>query len=256
MAGQFDGKVSLITGGTSGIGRSTAIAFAKEGAKVVLTGRREQQGKAVVEEIKELGGEAIFFRADVSLEEDVKATILKTISTYGKLDCAFNNAGIDLPPIPLHEQSVENFDKQMAINVRGVFLSMKYEIIEMLRQGGGVIVNNSSVGGLVGRSGISIYTASKHAVMGLTKSAALDYAQQGIRINAINPGIIATDIISRYAESLGDATTASEQLANSVPMGRMGNSEEIAGAVLFLCSEAAAYITGQSLVVDGGILAN
>ena len=175
---------------------------------------------------------------------------------YGQLDYAFNNAGIDPPKTPLHEQPVEKFEQLMAINVRGVFLSMKYEVIEMLKHGGGAIVNNSSIGGLIAYPGLSPYHASKHAVMGLTKSAALDYAKQGIRINAVNPGIIATAMIDRLASNLGeDADAAAQQLANSVPMGRMGSPEEIASVVLFLCSDAAAYITGQSLVVDGGLLA-
>lgn len=256
MAGQFDGKVALVTGGTSGIGRATAIAFAKESAKVVLTGRREEEGQSVVDAIKQIAGEATFLRADVSQEEDIKVTIEKTIEAYERLDYAFNNAGIDPPRAPLHEQSIEKFEQLMAINVNGVFLSMKYEIAQMLKQGGGAIVNNSSIGGLIAYPGLSPYHASKHAVMGLTKSAALDYAKQGIRVNAVNPGIIATAMIDRLAaNSGGDADAAAQQLANSVPMGRMGSPEEIASAVLFLCSEAAAYITGQSLVVDGGLLA-
>ncbi|MEH2240570.1 SDR family oxidoreductase [Nostoc sp.] len=256
MAGKFDGKVSLVTGGTSGIGRATAIAFANEGAKVVFTGRREEEGQKVVEVIKQTGGEATFWRADVSQEEDIKVTIEKTIETYGRLDYAFNNAGIESPVTPLHEQSLDKFDELMAINVRGVFLSMKYEIIQMLQQGSGVIVNTSSIAGLIAFPGIAPYHASKHAVMGLTKSAALDYAKQGIRINAVNPGFITTAMVERFAANLGeDADAGTQQLINSVPMGRMGSSEEIASTVLFLCSDAAAYITGQSLVVDGGLLA-
>ncbi|MEH2374172.1 SDR family oxidoreductase [Nostoc sp.] len=256
MAGKFDGKVSLVTGGTSGIGRATAIAFANEGAKVVFTGRREEEGQKVVEVIKQTGGEATFLRADVSQEEDIKVTIEKTIETYGRLDYAFNNAGIESPVTPLHEQSLDKFDELMAINVRGVFLSMKYEIIQMLQQGSGVIVNTSSIAGLIAFPGVAPYHASKHAVMGLTKSAALDYAKQGIRINAVNPGFITTGMVERFAANLGeDADAATQQLINSVPMGRMGSSEEIASTVLFLCSDAAAYITGQSLVVDGGLLA-
>lgn len=256
MAGKFDGKVSLITGGTSGIGRATAIAFANESAKVVLTGRREEEGQNVVDSIKQTGGEATFFRADASQEKDIKVTIEKTIETYGRLDYAFNNAGIESSPTPLHEQPLDKFDQLMAINVRGVFLLMKYEIVQMLQQGGGVIVNNSSAAGLIGYPGIAPYSASKHAVMGLTKSAALDYAKHGIRINAVNPGFIYTGMTERFAANSGaDADAITQQLANSVPMGRMGSSEEIASTVLFLCSEAAAYITGQSLVVDGGMLA-
>jgi len=256
MAGKFDGKVSLVTGGTSGIGRATAIAFANEGAKVVLTGRREEEGQKVVDVIKQTGGEATFLRADVLQEEDIKVTIEKTIETYGRLDYAFNNAGIESSVTPLHEQSLDKFDQLMAINVRGVFLSMKYEIIQMLQQGSGVIVNTSSIAGLIAFPGLAPYHASKHAVMGLTKSAALDYAKQGIRINAVNPGFITTAMIERFAANLGeDADAAKQQLINSVPMGRMGSSEEIASTVLFLCSDAAAYITGQSLVVDGGLLA-
>ncbi|MEH1932052.1 MAG: SDR family oxidoreductase [Nostoc sp.] len=256
MAGKFDGKVSLVTGGTSGIGRATAIAFANESAKVVLTGRREEEGQKVVDVIKQTGGEATFLRADVSQEEDIKGTIQKTIETYGRLDYAFNNAGIESSVTPLHEQSLDKFDQLMAINVRGVFLSMKYEIIQMLQQGSGVIVNTSSIAGLIAFPGLAPYHASKHAVMGLTKSAALDYAKQGIRINAVNPGFITTAMVERFAANLGeDADAATQQLINSVPMGRMGSSEEIASTVLFLCSDAAAYITGQSLVVDGGLLA-
>ena len=199
-----------------------------------------------------MGAECLFVRSDVSSEEDVKALVMHTVETYGKLDCAFNNAGIDPPTKPLHEQSVEDFDKIMAINVRGLFLCMKYEIQQMLAHGG-VIVNNSSMGGLIGFPGVSPYIASKHAVMGLTRSAALDYAKLGIRINAVNPGIISTDMIDRLVADRG--STASD-LASTVPMGRMGQPEEVAGMVVFLCSDASSYITGQSFVVDGGFTAH
>jgi NAD(P)-dependent dehydrogenase (short-subunit alcohol dehydrogenase family) len=192
-------------------------------------------------------------RSDVSNEAEVQALVEKAIATYGRLDCAFNNAGIDPPLKPLHEQSIEDFDKLMSINVRGLFLCMKYEIQQMLNQGSGVIVNTSSIGGLIGFSRVSPYIASKHAVMGLTKSAALDYAKQGIRINAINPGFIATEMIDRTIDQI-DGTAG--DLASTVPMGRIAQAAEIAQAVVFLCSDAASYITGQPLVVDGGFTAN
>lgn len=195
----------------------------------------------------------MFVQSDVSSEEDVKALVQKTIETYGRLDCAFNNAGIEPPSKPLHEQSIEDFDKLMAINVRGLFLCMKYEIEQMLSQGSGVIVNNSSMGGLIGFPGVSPYIASKHAVMGLTRSAALDYAKQGIRINAVNPGLIATEMIDRLVDQGG---STADSFASTVPMGRMGQATEIAQAVVFLCSDAASYITGQPLVIDGGFTAN
>lgn len=255
MATNLDGKVAIVTGGSSGIGRATAIAFAKQGAKLVVAARRTEEGEETVRLAKQAGGEALFFQTDVSKAAEIEALVNKTVEIYGRLDYAFNNAGIEGENLPLHEQSVEQFDQLMAINLRGLFLCMKYEIIQMLRQGGGAIVNNSSMGGLIALSGISPYIASKHAVMGLTKSAALDYAKLGIRINAVNPGFIATDMIVRFTESTGDAHKATEQLTNMVPMGRMGSSEEIASTVLFLCSEAASYITGQSLVVDGGYIA-
>ena len=177
--------------------------------------------------------------------------VKKTVETYGKLDCAFNNAGIDPPTKPLHEQSVEDFDKIMAINVRGLFLCMKYEIQQMLAHGG-VIVNNSSMVGSIAFPGLSPYIASKHAVMGLTRGAALDYAKLGIRINAVNPGIITTDMIDRLVTNIGSTES---DLASTVPMGRMGQPEEIAGMVVFLCSDASSYITGQSFFVDGGFTA-
>ncbi|MEH2390799.1 MAG: SDR family oxidoreductase [Nostoc sp.] len=255
MRGEFDGKVAIVTGGSSGIGKATAIAFGKAGAKVVVAARRDSEGEETVNLIKQAGSEALFVKTDVAQVSEVEALVSKTVETYGRLDFAFNNAGIDGGNAPLHEQSLEQFDQLIAVNVRGLFLCMKYEIVQMLRTGGGVIVNNSSMGGLIAFPRFGPYNASKHAVMGLTKSAALDYAKLGIRINAVNPGIIDTDLIGRMIEKRDDAETASQQLTTMVPMGRMGKSEEIASTVLFLCSEAASYITGQSLVVDGGYIA-
>ncbi len=249
----LESKVALVTGGTSGIGRATAIALGTAGAKVVFSGRREPEGKETAALIRDVGAECLFVRSDVSKEEDIKALVQKTVETYGRLDCAFNNAGIDSPSKPLHEQTIEDFDKLMSINVRGLFLCMKYEIQQMLFQGSGVIVNNSSMGGLIAFPGISPYNASKHAVMGLTRSAALDYAKKDIRINTVNPGIIATDMIERIADQMGSTADA---LASTVPMGRMGQAAEIAQTVVFLCSDAASYITGQPLVIDGGFTAN
>ncbi len=249
----LENKIALVTGGTSGIGRATAIALGVAGAKVVFSGRREPEGEETAGLIRDAGAECLFVRSDASEEEDIKALVQKTVETYGRLDCAFNNAGIDPPQKPLHEQPIEEFDKLMSINVRGLFLCMKYEIQQMLSQGAGVIVNNSSMGGLIGFPGMSPYIASKHAVMGLTRSAALDYAKQGIRINAVNPGIIATDMIDRLADGM-DGTA--DDLASTVPMGRMGRAAEIAQTVVFLCSDAASYITGQPLAIDGGFTVN
>jgi NAD(P)-dependent dehydrogenase (short-subunit alcohol dehydrogenase family) len=248
----LENKVALVTGGTSGIGRATAIAFANAGAKVVFSGRREAEGEATAALIRKTGAECLFVRSDVSKEADVRVLVQKTIATYGRLDCAFNNAGIDSTIQPLHEQSIEDFDKLMSINVRGLFLCMKYEIQQMLKQGTGAIVNNSSMVGLIGSPETSPYIASKHAVMGLTRSAALDYAKQGIRINAVNPGAIATATIARTVEQLGIVV---DGLASIIPMGRIGQATEIAQAVVFLCSDAASYITGQPLVIDGGYTA-
>ena len=239
-------KVALVTGGTSGIGRATAIAFGAAGAKVVFSGRRQAEGEETAALIRDTGAECLFVRSDVSDEAEVQALVEKTIATYGRLDCAFNNAGIEPPLKPLHEQSIEDLDKLMSINVRGLFLCMRYEIQQMLNQGSGVIINNSSMGGLIAFPGISPYIASKHAVMGLTRSAALDYAKQGIRINAVNPGLIATAMMDRLSSG------STDDVGSTVPMGRMGQAAEIAQAVVFLCSDAASYITGQPLVIDGG----
>jgi NAD(P)-dependent dehydrogenase (short-subunit alcohol dehydrogenase family) len=249
----LESKVALVTGGTSGIGRATAVALGEAGAKVVFSGRRDAEGEATAALIRGAGAECLFVRSDVSNEAEVQALVQRTIATYGRLDCAFNNAGIESPAKPLHEQSLEDFDKLMSINLRGLFLCMKYEIQQMLTQGTGVIVNTSSIGGLIGFPGFSPYIASKHAVIGLTKSAALDYAKQGIRINAINPGFIATEMNDRTVEQMN---TTVDDLASTVPMGRMGQAAEIAQAVVFLCSDAASYITGQPLIVDGGFTAN
>jgi NAD(P)-dependent dehydrogenase (short-subunit alcohol dehydrogenase family) len=247
----LENKVALVTGGTSGIGKATAIALGVAGAKVVFSGRREEEGENIANSIRQSGAECFFVRSDVSSESDIKALIQKTVKQYGRLDCAFNNAGIESPIKPLHEHSIEHFDNVMAINVRGLFLCMKYEIQQMMTQGAGVIINTSSVVGLIAFGGTSPYSASKHAVMGLTRAAALDYAKQGIRINAVNPGVIVTEMADRMANQ----GIPLEQLESMAPMGRMGQPEEIAATVVFLFSDAASYITGQSLVIDGGYTA-
>jgi NAD(P)-dependent dehydrogenase (short-subunit alcohol dehydrogenase family) len=246
---RFEGKVALVTGGTSGIGKATAIAFAHAGAKVVLTGRREKEGEAVVKEIKKLGGDAAFIRTDIAKDADVKAMVKFTVEKFGKLDIAFNNAGVEWKG-PLEQATEAEYRRIFDTNVWGVLDSMRHEIPVMLKNGGGAIVNTSSVAGHVGLAQVSVYIASKHAVEGLTKSAALEFAKQNIRINAVAPGVIATEMFDRFA---GDEMR--DQIASIIPVGRVGVGEEIAAAVLYLASDAAKFTTGTSLIVDGGWVA-
>ncbi len=246
----FSNKVALVTGATSGIGRATALAFAREGAQVVVSGRREKEGNETVALLKKAGGEATFVKTDVTSEAEVAALVAKTLSTYGRLDAAFNNAGVEGKTGSIHEQTVENYHDIMNANVLGVVLSLKHEIAAMLKKGGGAIVNNSSVAGLVGFPGAAMYVASKHAVLGLTKSMALEYATQGIRVNAVSPGGIETPMFERFTSGMGP--DAHRQIAAMHPIGRTGRPEEISAAVLWLCSDQASFVTGQSLTVDGG----
>jgi len=246
----FEGKVALVTGGTSGIGKATAIEFARAGAKVVLSGRREKEGAQVVSEIKKLGGDAAFVRADVAKEADVKAMIKFTVDKFGKLDIAFNNAGVEWKGA-LDQATETEYRRIFDTNVWGVLNSMRHEIPAMLKNGGGAIINTSSVAGHVGFPQVSVYNGSKHAVEGLTKSVALEFAKQNIRINAVAPGPIATEMWDRFA---GDKEV-SAQVISTVPAARLGASDEIAAAVLYLASDAAKFTTGTSLVVDGGVIA-
>jgi NAD(P)-dependent dehydrogenase (short-subunit alcohol dehydrogenase family) len=249
--GQFAGKVVLITGGTAGIGRTAAIEFAKQGAKVVVSGRREREGAEVVAGIKASGGEALFVRADVSQERDVKALIERTRATFGRLDCAFNNAGIEQALTPLPDQTEATYDQIMDINVKGVWLSLKHEIPAMLKTGGGAIVNNASVAGLVGFPEAPVYTASKHAVVGLTKSVALEYAKHNVRVNAVAPAAIETRMFRDFATT----PELRQTLVSAHPIGRIGQPAEIVSAVVWLCSGGASFMTGQTIVVDGGYTA-
>ena len=248
---EFAGKVALITGGNAGIGRATAIEFAKQGAKVVVSGRREKEGQDVVAEIKALGSKAIFAKTDVSKASDVKAMIEQTLATFGRLDFAFNNAGVEQLPTPLPDQTEESYDQIMDINVKGVWLSLKHEIPAMLKTGGGAIVNNSSIAGLIGAVGAPVYVASKHAVNGLTKSVALEYAKQNVRVNAVAPGTIETRMFRDFAA----APEVRQAMEAATPIGRVGQPEEIASAILWLCSAGASFITGQTLAIDGGYTA-
>src|SRR5438309_3322299 len=247
----FEGKVALVTGGTSGNGEATAIDFARARAKVVLTGRRDKEGAQVVAEIKKLGADAAFVRADVAKDADVKAMVDFAVNKFGRLDVAFNNAGVEWKG-PLDQATEAEYRRVFDINVWGVLNSMRHEIPVMLKNGGGAIVNNSSVAGHVGLAGASIYMASKHAVEGLTKSIALEFAKQSIRVNAVAPGVIATDMLDRFA---GKESEMRDSLTSIIPVGRIGAGEEIAAAVLYLCSDDARFTTGTSLVVDGGYLA-
>ena len=248
----LDGKVALVTGGTSGIGKETALQFAREGAKVVVAGRRSTEGDAVIAEIESAGGEAFFVQTDVTKEDQVKHLVDETVRKFGRLDVAFNNAGIEQLG-PVTDFTEEDYRKVFDINVLGVFLSQKYEIPAMLKSGGGSIINTSSIVGQVAMPGASIYIASKHAVEGITKTTALELAGQGIRVNAVAPGAIATDMIDRFAGEEGSDNR--QWLASQHPMGRLGLAKEIAAAVLYLASDAASFTTGISLPVDGGYLA-
>ena len=254
MPGRVEGKVALITGGASGIGRATALAFAREGAKLIIADRNEEGGQQTVHLIKENGGEAIFVKTDVAQATAVEALISKAVETYGRLDCAHNNAGIgSRPRVLLHELTEESWERVISINLKGVWLCMKYEIIQMLTQGGGALVNTASIMGLVGswsRSGA--YNASKHGVVGLTKTAALEYATSGIRVNAVCPGYIRTPLIE---EALTSNPEMEAQIVARHPVGRMGTPEEIAEAVVWLCSDAASFVTGHTMTVDGGYVA-
>lgn len=249
----MSGKVVLITGATSGIGKAAAVAFAQNGALVVLAGRRDFEGEAVVNEIRAVGGEAIFVKTDVSDEEQVKHLVKKTVVTFGRLDVAFNNAGTEGNfNIVTADQTVEHYQRVFDINVKGVLLSMKYEIPALLAVGGGAIINMASVTATVGVSGAGVYTASKHAVLGLTRSAALEYAEQGIRVNAISPGAVETEILQRNVGLPEENSQARQIYTNLHPMKRIASPEEIASAVIFLASDGASFITGANLAADGG----
>ena len=251
MAGLLAGKVALVTGGGSGIGRASTLGFAREGAHVVVADVDSEGGAETVRQVTAAGGTARFVRADVSQAAEVDRLVSGIVEAEGRLDCAHNNAGIVGARVPTADYPEEVWDQLMSINLKGVWLCMKAEIRQMLAQGGGVIVNTASVAGLDGFPGHVAYSASKHGVLGLTKTAAREYARAGIRINAVCPGFIQTPMLDRSVE--GNAKLAA-QIAHAAPLGRVGTPEEVAAAVIWLCTPATTYITGHGLVIDGGIL--
>ncbi|NKB69889.1 MAG: glucose 1-dehydrogenase [Candidatus Latescibacteria bacterium] len=247
MKEKLEGKVAIVTGGSSGIGRATACALAEAGAKVAVSARRQSEGEQTVELIKEAGGEALFVRADVAAEADCERTVERTLEAFGRLDCAFNNAGTSGRGGTL-DTELADWNRVLTVNLTGVMLSMKYQIPPMIEQGGGAIVNNASVLGLVGLGGASSYVASKHGVVGLSKSAALEFAPKKVRVNAVCPGFTMTEMTRA-------TLTDPERLARAMekePLGRYAEPEEIAASVLWLCSEASSFVTGQAIAVDGG----
>jgi NAD(P)-dependent dehydrogenase (short-subunit alcohol dehydrogenase family) len=252
MAGLVTGKVALVTGAGSGIGRASALAFAREGAKVVVADVTVEGGEETANLIKQAGGEAIFVKADVSKGAEVEALVARAVQTYGRLDCAHNNAGIEGPGATTVDYTEELWDRVIAINLKGVWLCMKYEIPQMLQHGGGAIVNTASTAGLVGYPRGSAYVASKHGVVGLSKTAALEYAKSGIRVNAVCPGAIDTPMMGRITDH---RPTRAARMAAAEPVGRMGVPGEIAEAVVWLCSESASFVTGHAMAVDGGMTA-
>lgn len=251
---QFDFKnqVCFVTGASSGIGRATAIAFAQKGAKVACVDINEVGGKETASHIQKIGGQSLFSKCDVSKSSDVQAAVRQTVETFGSLDVAFNNAGTEGHAAPLTDWSEENWDQVLDINLKGVWLCMKFQIPQMLKQGRGSIINCASIAGVVGFQNSAAYVASKHGIVGLTKTAALEYAKSNIRVNAVCPGVIQTAMIDRYVQ--GDEKVRA-LLSAGEPMGRMGVPDEIASAVLWLGSEGASFVTGHALVVDGGWVA-
>jgi NAD(P)-dependent dehydrogenase (short-subunit alcohol dehydrogenase family) len=249
MNKRFSGKVALVTGAASGIGRATAVRFAQDGASVIVADMDDRGGEETVALIRETGAQAMFIHCDVSQEADAKALVDAALETYGRLDYAVNNAGILQPFQPLTELSTEWFDRSIAVNLRGVFLGMKYQIPAILKSGGGAIVNTSSAAGLVGMAGLTAYSASKHGVGGLTKSAALEYAKAGVRINAVNPGGVKTPMAAHAAEGV----QMPANMPDPHPIGHSAEPEEIANAITWLCSDEASFVVGQNIAVDGGM---
>lgn len=243
---RFNGKVAFITGAGSGIGRATAVAFAAEGARVAVLDRSAEALRGTEAAVREAGGEALAIACDVSEPAQVEAAVARTVEAFGRLDIAFNNAGVENKATPLHEIELDEWDRILGINLRGTFVCMKHELAQMVRQGGGVVVNTSSGAGVRGVAGGSAYAASKHAVIGMTKSAALDYAKPNIRVNAVLPGNIETPMMDRFTG--GDIQKA----IDLEPVGRLGKPEEIADAVLWMSADLGAFVTGASISVDGG----
>jgi len=253
---RFDNKVVIITGGATGIGLATARRFAQEGAKVVIASRNEAAGQQVVADIRASGGEATYIQTDVTQEAQIEALIKQTTATYGRIDAAFNNSGTEGIPAPLADDNEENYQKIFEVNVKGLWLSMKHQLKHMQQHGAGSIVNNASIAGLIGFPGLGLYTASKHAVLGLTKSAALENAALGIRVNAVSPAMIETDMAERFLSAQpGNKEDTIASVKSMHPVGRFGKPEEIASAVTWLCSDDASFVVGHSLTVDGGFTA-
>jgi len=251
--GMLEGKVAIVTGGASGIGRATALAFSNEGAKVAVADVNDEGGEETVEMIRNSGGSAFFVHADVSKSAEVEKMVDKTVETYGRLDCAFNNAGIAGEWAPITECTEENWDRVNRVNLKGVWLCMKYEIPVMIKQGGGAIVNTSSIHGLMaGQPPTPAYVASKHGIIGITRNAAKVYRRAGIRVNAVCPGTIRTPMVYRAVERGSEALV--KMVETLEEDGLVGDPEDIANAVVWLCSEYASFITGQSLLIDGGSL--
>lgn len=254
MTGILEGKAALVTGGASGIGRATSLAMAREGALVAVTDRTEERSAQTVALINTAGGQAIAIGGDVANEADVAAMVARTVAAFGRIDCAFNNAGIGGGTVGprnqrLHEMERSSFDAMLAINLTGVFMCMKHEIVQMLAQGGGAIVNTASIAGLIGLATSASYVAAKHGVVGLTKTAAIEYGRDNIRVNCVNPGYITTPMTEEIVRTRYDALMA------KVPMNRMGVPEEIAEAVVWICSDRASFMNGASHVIDGGYYA-
>ncbi len=249
MPGRVEGKIALVTGAGSGIGRATALTFAREGAKVAVADMDSSGGEETVRLIKDSGSDATFIKVDVSQESEVKAMVDNVVSVYGRLDCAHNNAGIEGAVAPMAEYKIEDWNKVIAVNLTGVWLCLKHEISQMLKQDGGAIVNTASISGLIGDKNMCAYNASKHGVNGLSKGAAVEYSRQGIRVNSVCPGVIRTSMVERLIASGAQSET------DLGPMGRLARPEEIGEVVVWLCSDAASFVTGHTMAADGGFVA-